>query len=225
MFLQGYLVMNETMKENEDLLEAPKESITYEEVIQEIPNIIRTLFKEYPEVLNVKICNEFAIDILTAMDQGLYEVITNSFNEIAYYGGCYAYIHKFEENIIREHKNELTSFEGLHFLTPQVYMYQKPNDESLTYELYGWAGSVLNNQWLGRVQFNPFKKDDDSLLAEIMLSDLIAAAEKNEIISLIMNILKNTTKVADNEKTIFINHFNVSTTNTYVIENVAVQAK
>ena len=224
-FLQGYLTLSETLKMNEDLITEPTGSVTYEEVLQEIPDLIRELFEEHEaETLNVRVCDEFAIDVLTEKDQELYEVINQAFKEIAYYGICYAYIHKYEDYIVRNELTNLTAIEGTYFLTPQVYITPSPSDDVLKYEIFGWPGSVFNKQWLGRVQFNPYKKEEDSILAEIMLSDLIGLNEKAEIIEVIKNLLTQTTKALDNENPILINLFNISSINTHIVENTIPQA-
>lgn len=218
-FLQGYMVMSETFLENEELFDAPTDKLTYDEVFEMLPPLIKELYSsEQQDIVHVSIINDFAIDVLTKKGVSHFDILQATLEELTYYGVCYAYIHKFEEYVTRTNWMNLQTWIGSSFITPQLYMVPHGlniTNNALTFELYGWIGSIFKGEWLGQLQCNPYDKQNEFIYANIMLSDKIVSFEKETIIELLHGVLQNTLKAADNEKNIYINVFNISSVEMY----------
>ncbi|RKJ73746.1 hypothetical protein D7X33_20220 [Butyricicoccus sp. 1XD8-22] len=222
-FLQGYMVFDELHSANKDLFGSP-EGNSYDDIFEYLPPIVNDLFEGHQkEIAMVPDVNLFAIDVLTEKaDMELNDILQSTFTEFLNYGICYAFIDKYSDVLKRTDWMKLQDFNGISFLVPQVFMVPSQvglSQELLTYDLFGWSGAPgLKNKWVGRLQLNPYDMLTENQYVSLMLSDVLASFEKQLLTNIINGIIVNTLKAANNEKTIMLDVFNISSTNALIME-------
>lgn len=203
-FELGYGFMKEMIEDEEIFPSTLEENVHDSLVYQELIALVQEILEQQTSIkVQAKPVNSFLVDVLTECQRDAYDALTQVMIELFYQGAYYAYKENYRSQVTTSEKNLLHMTHPV-FLTPLVCLIPERNElansQSLVWSFYGWSGSKLKENWIGRIicSTNTTSNDvlENHLPVEIILKDTLNMFDKNKLLDSLTERLKQELRVS-----------------------------